>query len=312
MQQWVEVSVQVIHEAVEAVADIFNTLRAGGVVIDDPLLLNRLRDSNTWEMCDIPKQENTEVVTITTYFPDDMELASRLNGLEEKIAEVETRIGPCRYGATKFRMVKEADWANEWKRFFHTTKVGKQLVIKPTWENYTPRSDEKVIVIDPGMAFGTGTHYTTNMCMKNLEELVKHGDTVFDIGCGSGILAMAASLLGAGDCKAVDIDLTAVKVAKENIALNNLSPKISVRQGDLLHGTEGKADIIIANIIADIIIMLLPDIPSKLKDKGVFLASGIIEARIDDVLAVAAQNGMKLLKIDRQGEWAAITMCREE
>jgi ribosomal protein L11 methyltransferase len=312
MQQWVEVSVQVIHGAVEAVADIFNTLRAGGVVIDDPLLLNHLLDSNTWEMCDIPKQENTEIVTITAYFPDDIELASRLNGLEEKIAEVESRIGPCRYGATKFRMVKEADWANEWKRFFHTTKVGKQLVIKPTWENYTPQGDEKVIVIDPGMAFGTGMHHTTNMCMKNLEELVKPGDTVFDIGCGSGILAMAASLLGAGDCKAVDIDLTAVKVAKENIALNNLSSKISVRQGDLLHGTEGKADIIIANIIADIIIMLLPDIPGKLKDKGVFLASGIIEARIEDVLAVAAQNGMKLLKIDRQGEWAAITMCREE
>lgn len=312
MQQWVEVSVQVIHEAVEAVADIFNTLRAGGVVIDDPLLLNSLRDSDTWEMCDIPRQENVEVVTITSYFPDDIELTARLTQLEEKIGEVEKRIGPCRCGPTKFRVVKETDWANEWKKFFHTTKVGNSLVIKPTWESYIPRSDEKVIDIDPGMAFGTGLHHTTNMCMKNLERLVKHGDIVFDIGCGSGILAMAAALLGAGSCKAVDIDLTAVKVANENIALNNLSQKISVQQGDLLHGTEGKADIIVANIIADIIILLLPDIPGKLKDKGVFLASGIIEERVDDILLSAAKNGMQILKIDRQGGWAAITMCREE
>jgi len=312
MQQWVEVSVQVKHEAVEAVADIFNTLRAGGVVIDDPLLLNSLRDSDTWEMCAIPKQENIEVVTITAYFPDDIELTPRLTQLEEKIGEVEKRIGPCRYGPTKFRVVKETDWANEWKKFFHTTKVGNSLVIKPTWESYTPQSDEKIIAIDPGMAFGTGLHHTTNMCMKNLERLVKPGDIVFDIGCGSGILAMAAALLGASSCKAVDIDLTAVKVANENISLNNLSQKISVRQGDLLHGTEGKADIIIANIIADIIIMLLPDIPGKLKDKGVFLASGIIEDRVDDILASAAQNGMQILKIDRQGGWAAITMCSEE
>lgn len=312
MKQWVEVKVQITHEAVEAVADIFNSLRAGGVVIDDPLLLNHLRDSNIWELCDIPRQENTESVAVTTYFPDDEELTKRLNEVEEKIAEVEKRIGPCRFGVTKFRKLKEEDWANEWKQFFHTTKVGDRLVIKPTWEEYSPSAKEKVIVIDPGMAFGTGTHNTTNMCMKNLEQLVMPGATVFDIGCGSGILAIAAALLGAGTCKAVDIDLTAVKVAKENVALNGLSDKISVRQGDLLHGTEGKADVIIANIIADVIIMLLPDIPKKLKDNGVFLASGIIDTRVDEVLQEAAKNGMKIVKIDMQGGWAAITMCREE
>ena len=312
MQQWIEVSVQVTHEAVEAVADIFNCLRAGGVVIDDPLLLNDLRNSNIWEFCSIPEQNNTEIVTVTTYFPEDEELANRLTQAEKMIDEVEARIGPCRFGPTRFRKLKESDWANEWKQFFHTTKVGNKLVIKPTWEDYAPQQDEKVIIIDPGMAFGTGTHHTTNMCMKNLEILVKPGATVFDIGCGSGILAIAAALLGSGSCKAVDIDLTAVKVAKENVALNNLTAKISVQQGDLLHGTKGKADVIIANIIADVIIMLLPDIPEKLNDKVVFLASGIIDTRVEDVLQAAAKNLMKIVKVDMQGGWAAITMCREE
>lgn len=312
MKQWVEVKVQVKHEAVEAVADIFNSLRAGGVVIDDPLLLNRLRESDSWELCAIPKQENIDCVAVTAYLPDDMELNNKLAEFEQNIMEVERRIGSCQIGPTKFRTLKEEDWANEWKQFFHTTKVGNKLVIKPTWEEYTPDSDEKVIVIDPGMAFGTGTHHTTNMCMKNLEQIVNQGATVFDIGCGSGILAIAAALLGAGTCKAVDIDLQAVKVAKANVALNNLNDKICVQRGDLLQGTEGKADVIIANIIADVIVMLLPDIPEKLKDNGLFLASGIIDTRVDDVLQAAAQNSMNIVKIDMQGGWAAITMCREE
>ena len=258
--QWIEVNVAVTHEAVEAVADIMTSVGAMGVAIEDPQLINDLRNSGTWELCDIPEQENTEVVTVSAYYADDEKLQGRLAAIEEQLTLVEERIGKYRFGNTRFRTVNEQDWANEWKQYFHVTHVGKSLVIKPSWEEYTPAEGEHVIEIDPGMAFGTGTHHTTNMCMERLEKVLPAGATVFDVGTGSGILAIAAALLGAKEVKAVDIDGVAVRVARENVADNHLSDKIDVKEGDLLHGTEGKADVIIANIIADIIIMLLREL----------------------------------------------------
>lgn len=310
--QWVEVSIQTTHAATEAVADIFHSLGAGGVVIEDPLLLNNLRDSGTWELCAIPEQENTEIVVVTAYFPDDNELHGRLSTVEEEMAAIEERIGFCRFGRTCFRTISEKDWENEWKQFFHTTRVSEHLVIKPTWEKYEALPEDKIIELDPGMAFGTGTHHTTGMCMRRLEKVIEPGMTVFDVGTGSGILAIAAAKLGADYIKAIDIDATAVRVALENVAMNNLSSVIEVEQGDLLSATEGKADVIIANIIADIIIMLLPDIPGKLHEGGVFLASGIISDRLDDVTAAAKKNGLYVEAVDTQGGWVVMQMRREE
>ena len=310
--QWVEVSIQTTHAATEAVADIFHSLGAGGVVIEDPLLLNNLRDSGTWELCAIPEQENTEIVVVTAYLPDDSELHGRLSTVEEEMAAIEERIGFCRFGGTCFRTISEKDWENEWKQFFHTTRVSEHLVIKPTWEKYEALPEDKIIELDPGMAFGTGTHHTTGMCMRRLEKVIEPGMTVFDVGTGSGILAIAAAKLGADYIKAIDIDATAVRVALENVAMNNLSSVIEVEQGDLLSATEGKADVIIANIIADIIIMLLPDIPGKLHEGGVFLASGIISDRLDDVTAAAKKNGLYVEAVDTQGGWVVMQMRREE
>lgn len=306
--QWIEVNVAVTHEAVEAVADIMNSVGAKGVAIEDPQLINELRNSGTWELCDIPEQENTEVVTVSAYYADDEKLQDRLAAIESELALVEERIGNYRFGNTRFRTVSEQDWANEWKQYFHVTHVGKSMVIKPSWEDYTPAEGEHVIEIDPGMAFGTGTHHTTNMCMERLEKVLPVDATVFDVGTGSGILAIAAALLGAKEVKAVDIDDVAVRVARENVAENNLSDKIDVKEGDLLHGTEGKADLIIANIIADIIIMLLKDIPVKLKDDGIFLASGIIEERVEDIEAEAKLNGLEVVNIDHRGGWVVMQM----
>ena len=155
--QWIEVNVAVTHEAVEAVADIMNSVGAKGVAIEDPQLINELRNSGTWELCDIPEQENTEVVTVSAYYADDEKLQDRLAAIESELALVEERIGNYRFGNTRFRTVSEQDWANEWKQYFHVTHVGKSMVIKPSWEDYTPAEGEHVIEIDPGMAFGTGT-----------------------------------------------------------------------------------------------------------------------------------------------------------
>lgn len=308
--QWIEVNVQVTHEAVEVVADILTAAGTSGVAIEDPQLINNLRNSGTWELCDIPEQENTEIVTVSAYYADDEKLQDRLKQIESELAAVEERIGSFRFGNIRFRSLSEKDWANEWKQYFHVTHVGESLVIKPSWEEYNPKEGEHVIKIDPGMAFGTGTHHTTNMCMARLEKVLPANAEVFDVGTGSGILAIAAALLGAKSVKAVDIDAVAVRVARENIADNGLEDKIEVKEGDLLRGTEGQADVIIANIIADIIIMLLKDIPGKLKDEGIFLASGIISDRRADVEAAAAEVGMKVDHVDEKGGWVVMQMSK--
>ena len=309
--QWIEVNVAVTHEAVEAVADMLTSIGSKGVAIEDPQLINDLRNSGTWELCDIPEQENTEVVTVSAYYADDEKLEKRLAEIDEQLALIEERIGKYRFGNTRFRKVSEQDWANEWKQYFHVTHVGKSLVIKPSWEKYAPKEGEHVIEIDPGMAFGTGTHHTTNMMMERLEKVITPDSTVFDVGTGSGILAIAAAMLGAKSVKAVDIDAVAVRVAKENVADNGLSDQIEVREGDLLHGTEGKADVIIANIIADIVIMLLQDIPQKLNDNGVLLASGIIEERMPDVEASAQAQGLYVDAVDHRGGWVVMQMKKK-
>lgn len=308
--QWIEVNVQVTHEAVEVVADILTAAGTSGVAIEDPQLINNLRNSGTWELCDIPEQENTEIVTVSAYYADDEKLQDRLKQIESELAAVEERIGSFRFGNIRFRSLSEKDWANEWKQYFHVTHVGESLVIKPSWEEYNPKEGEHVIKIDPGMAFGTGTHHTTNMCMARLEKVLPANAEVFDVGTGSGILAIAAALLGAKSVKAVDIDAVAVRVARENIADNGLEDKIEVKEGDLLRGTEGQADVIIANIIADIIIMLLKDIPGKLQDDGIFLASGIISDRRADVEAAAAEVGMKVDHVDEKGGWVVMQMSK--
>lgn len=310
MSNWIEVNVQVTHEAVEAVSDILVSVGAQGVAIEDPKLINEMRNSGIWDYCGIPEYENTEIVTLSAYYADDEKLQGRLAQIEEELNAVEERIGKFRFGNIRFRTVSEVDWANEWKQYFHVTHVGESLVIKPSWEAYEAKEGEHVIEIDPGMAFGTGTHHTTNMCMARLEKLITPDATVFDVGTGSGILAIAAALLGAKEVKAVDIDAVAVRVAKENIADNGLTDKIDVKEGDLLHGTEGKADVIIANIIADIIIMLLKDVPQKLNDDGVLLASGIIDDRLEDVKAAAKENGMQVDFVDQKGCWIAMQMSK--
>lgn len=303
---YIEISIKVNHTAVEVVSQILIDLGAKGTVIDDPLLINYLREHGGWQLTDIPEQQDTEVVTVTAYYSEDENWQGQLQRINEELLTVEGRIGKFRYGDLLFRTVSEEDWANEWKRYFHVTHVGEKLVIKPSWETYTPVAEEKVITIDPGMAFGTGTHHTTNMCMARLEKIIKPGMKVFDVGTGSGILSIASALLGAGEIKAVDIDPVAVQVARENVAVNGLSQQIDTQVGDLLHGTEGKADLIIANIIADIIIMLIPDVAVKLNKGGVFLTSGIVEERAQDVERVAAEKGLKLVQVDHRGGWVVM------
>lgn len=308
---WMEVSVLTTHEAAEAVGNIFHEMKVGGIVIEDPVLINQLRDRE-WELTDIPEQTDLETVTISAYLPGDDNFYGKLKEIEAALLEIEKNFSGCKRATTKFREVCEEDWANAWKQYFHPTRVSEHIVIKPTWEDYTPSVDDIVVELDPGMAFGTGTHHTTTLCIQEIERVLTKDMTVFDVGTGSGILAVIAAKLGAAQVTAVDIDTVAVRVAKENIILNKTADKVSAAQGDLLTGVQGQADLIIANIIADIIIRVLPDVLLKLKPGGIFLASGIIVDRLEDVAAKALELGLNVDKVTERCGWVVMQFSRKD
>ena len=281
MEQWLEVSVKVKHEAEEVTAEILREAGArNGVAIEDPVLYETVRKSLPFELCDpLPEETDLSVVTVKAYYPKDEELQKRLQRIEAELTAVEKRIGRFRIGPTLFRKVSETDWSDEWKQYFHVTRVGKHIVVKPSWESYEPEAEDIVLELDPGMAFGTGTHPTTVLVLEALEKTVHPDTTVFDVGTGSGILAMTAAKLGAKSIKAVDIDGVAVRTAKDNI-----------------------------NILADIIILLLPDIPGKLKEGGLFFASGIIEDYQEAVTEAAERVGLRVKEVTRIKDWVGLLM----
>lgn len=304
--KWAEISIQTTHEATEAVADIFHRLGASGVVIEDPELINSYRRSGTWDYCAIPEQEDTYTVTVKAYLPADDELDDKLRLLEKGIDGLAGHGVNKGRGLVSCREVREEDWANAWKEHFHPVRVGERLVVKPTWEDYPAAPGDVVVELDPGMAFGTGTHQTTAMCLALLEETVRPGDTVYDVGTGSGILAVAASKLGAGRVRAVDNDPLAVRIAAENIAVNAVGGTVTADRGDLLAGLDGPADLIIANIIADVIIRLVPAVPSRLVAGGAFLAGGVITDRLGDVTDAITGAGLTVEKVLEEGCWATV------
>ena len=205
--------------------------------------------------------------------------------------------------------VHDSDWADNWKKYFKPFDVGDRLAICPTWEKYTGSDSRKVLKIDPGAAFGSGTHETTRLCLEALEKYVSSGKRILDIGCGSGILSIAALLLGADSACGVDIDAAAVKTAKENGEINGFSePKLTYLQGDLAGAVEGKFDIITANIVADVIIRLLPDLRRYMSDGGVALLSGIISERSKEVERHIEENNFSIVKKSDNNGWACIVI----
>lgn len=306
--KWAEVSITTSHEATEFIAEIFHDLGASGVVIEDPELVNSYIRSGQWDYTDIPEAENTEVVTVKAYLPVDDELDEKLRSFEREVNALSSHNVDKGPGAISCSEIQDEDWAENWKQYFHTEKVGDIIVIKPTWEDYEASPDDVVIELDPGEAFGTGTHPTTAMCIRELETLVKGGMTVFDVGTGSGILSIAAAKLGAAKITAVDYDRTALKVAKENIEQNHVADVITLGQSDILKQVEGKADLVIANIIADIIIRLFDELEAHLNPGGSLLASGIIADRIGDVTEAALAHGFTIDKVVETGGWAAMVI----
>ena len=304
--QWAEVSVDTSHEAMDLVSEILQELGAAGVVIEDPALLNEYIRSGLWDYTDLKESENTEVVTVKAYWALDEELEGKLQSLSERLASLAQHGIDKGAGAVSWKAVADEDWAETWKEFFHTEKIGARTVIKPTWEEYEAKAGEIVVELDPGAAFGTGQHATTALCIKALEELVEPGMTVFDVGTGSGVLAIVAAKLGAKRVEAVDFDPVAVRIAEENVRQNGASGIVDTHRSDLLKSVEGEADLIIANIIADIVVRLLGEAHAYLAAGGTMLLSGIIEDRLQDVTAAAAAHGFLIERVDEAKGWAAV------
>ncbi len=211
-------------------------------------------------------------------------------------------------GLEGYGEVDDEDWSTAWKKYYKPLQLTDRIVIKPTWEDYSPKGDEIIIQMDPGMAFGTGTHETTQMCSVLLDKYMKDDTEILDIGCGTGILSIIAAKLGAKSVEAIDIDEVAVKVARENIELNQEIPKVSAYKAVLsdLKQDEHKYDIVVANIIANVIIDLSSQIPYYLKKESLFITSGIIKERKQEVIDACERNGMSLIETLEMGEWVAM------
>ncbi|NLZ53982.1 MAG: 50S ribosomal protein L11 methyltransferase [Thermoanaerobacteraceae bacterium] len=308
---WVEIKVKTTTEAVEAVSNIFYEAGVAGVVIEDPKFFLRPKDFNEWDYIDIPEDLDFEVAQVTGYLAEDSSLAERTQVIKDRINQLPSYGLNIGRGEVAVTIISEANWGEAWKKYYKPTHIGKNIVIKPSWEEYQPKADEEVVIeLDPGMAFGTGTHETTILCLEILEEYIKKDFTVIDIGCGSGILSIACGKLGAKEVLAIDKDENAVKVASENIKRNNLDKCIKAIKGDKLRDIDFKADIIVANIIADVVIDLTKDVGLYLKDGGVFISSGIIKDRKLSVVEALEKNGFDVIRQFEKGEWVALVSAQ--
>lgn len=306
--KWIEVKIKTTTEAIEAVSSILYDVGVGGVVIEDPNdPIFKEKDAGDWDYVDESLLENVlEGATVKGYLPESEDLIDKIEWIRQSVEMIPQYNLDKGLGEVTTTEVYEEDWANAWKKYYKPKKIGSKIVIKPTWEPYTPQAEDIIVELDPGMAFGTGTHETTMMCVQNLEKYVTPESLVFDIGCGSGILSITAAKLGAKKVVGIDLDEVAVKVSRKNVEDNHVTEQVEIRHGNLLDTLHERADVIVANIIADVIIILADELQQFLKAESIFIASGIILDKIEEVTAALRKNRFEIVQIETMGEWAAI------
>lgn len=298
--RYLETTIRCRRAAADAVGNLLMELSGSGYAVDDPLAV--LENRPGWEITDLVPGD-PEWVTVTGWLPETDDLEQQRLHLEAAL----DRLRGLGLGAIEpagFRWVEDEDWANNWKAYFKPMRPGERLVVIPSWEQYDLGPGDLPLYLDPGMAFGTGTHATTALCLRWLERLVTPGSRVIDVGTGSGILAIAAHQLGAGSVLAIDIDPVAVQVAGENVRRNGVD--VEVRRATLDQVEREEADLIVANIIASVIQEILPDVYARLKPGGRFLASGIIAEKREAVAAAMSDAWLLPVGIREQDGWVAI------
>jgi len=304
METWNELTVKVKTEDTARASDICTVIADMGIYVEDYSDLENV----VWNIAhvDLIEQELLERdrthSLIHVYIKQEKDALECVEFIKARLdaegIEYETSIVG----------VNEEDWANNWKQYYHTQRIGRRIVVTPSWEEYTPTGDDVQMRLDPGMAFGTGTHDTTRLCLELLEECVTPATRILDVGTGSGILSVGGVLLGAPSALGVDIDPVAVKVANENAEINEVSDKTEFVCGDLTDKVHGQFEIVTANIVADIIIRLLSTVKNYLLKGGVLIVSGIIDTRADEVENACHEAGFTTEKRLEHGGWVAIKL----
>jgi ribosomal protein L11 methyltransferase len=300
--KWIETKIVFDHPekdlAVDLISDVFYDFGLQGVVVDDP----RIEPEEGWPEDVIGRPAHHAV---SGYFPNDYRFEKRCKILEKKLLQFKEQLGLIY--RISYKALDEEDWAHAWKAYFWPQKIGRNMVVKPTWRDYRAESDEVVIELDPGMAFGTGTHPTTTMCISLIEKYLETDDLFLDIGTGSGILMIAAAKLGAGKICGIDHDETAVHIAVENLRRNRVdTQQFFVNCANLVEGIKETYDMVVANILSRVILDLLNEIDGVLKAGGIFICSGITDKNETQVVAAMRKIGFEILEISSQDEWVAI------
>ena len=307
---WMEITVLTSTAGADMVSQILMDAGSSGTMIEDKndVALNQ-RPEGQWDIIDeeIARRIGDDV-KVTGYYEVDASLNDRVRFVEGEIRRVKNMdLG---FDAGKLEILQqtfaEEDWAENWKKAFKPLRLGSHMLVKPGWAECEIRPGDRVIEIDPGMAFGTGTHETTGMCVELVEKYVSPGVSAIDVGTGTGILAIAAAHMGARDVLAIDIDRVAVRVAKENVRINGFENVIRCQAGDLLENVDEVADVVIANIISDVIVMIAAPVKAHIREGGVFICSGISAERRQDVLDALDAAGYALLDVCDRGGWCAM------
>ena len=307
MLKWSEFSIHTTDEAVEPVCNILHEAGASGVVIEDPKDLIKEWGDRFGEIYQLsPDDYPEEGVMIKAYFPVNSFLAETIEEIKASINGLLLYDIDLGHNKVQLAEVHEEEWATAWKKYYKPVKVSDSITITPTWEEYVPEGDEMIIELDPGMAFGTGTHPTTVLCIQALDKTVQGGEQIVDVGTGSGVLSIAAAKLGAKKVLALDLDYVAVESASLNVKLNHVSDVVSVKQNNLLEGVGGPYDIVVANILAEVIVRFVQDAAAVLKPNGTFITSGIIKRKKQEVEDALVSAGFVIDEIIEMDDWVAI------
>lgn len=306
--KWTEVQVITLSENEDLVSGILYGVGAMGLAIEDPNdILELSKRKEDWDFIDANLfNGNLGEILIKAYFSESEDVLEIIDIIKSKIESLPILNGEEPLGKVSICEVNESDWSENWKKYYKPKRIGENIVIKPSWEEFEERPGDLIVELDPGMAFGTGTHETTIMCTEALNEYVKQDSLVYDIGCGSGILSIVAAKLGASKVVGVDLDELCVKVSNENIKINNVEDIVEIKHGNLLDVVNDKADIVVANIIAEVVAIMAKDLKEFLVDGGIFITSGIILEKIELVENALKENGFKILAINKMNGWSCI------
>lgn len=314
---WVEVDIYTTTEGIEPLTGCLINMGINGFVIKDAKDFQNFLDDKdaNWDYIDddLMGLKNCET-TVTVYLPDSAEGVESLEGIKSELKNLKNIDDENAFGRLEYEMknVKEEDWANNWKQYFKPLCIGEKLLIKPSWEKADPNEKRKILEIDPAASFGTGQHNTTQLCLELVEKNLSDGDSILDLGCGSGILSIGALLLGAKKATAVDIDENSVRIAKENAEKNNIPKERytaycgNIIDDDALKNKIGTGyDLLCANIVADVLIAMSQSFSGFVRDGGTLIVSGIIENRKDEVLETIKSQGFKLCEVCQKDDWVA-------